>query len=318
MRAPLIWIICLGIGFVGSRMAAPTSSTKEGPVEKQESRRAVTTDVRTSITLDELKAQWRESERQTERDALIMQAVRIDGGAFLAWLREIEGEDLSHALKSQVILCWGAVDRIAAWEECKLDQHGLNYDFLHEWSFESIEDASAAARDAGIDPEFLRRSTPRARSPEETLALGRAMAPGPERKRLLGEAMIHYPTDDPHKVLSLAEDLGTWDLDTRWKFGGSKGEALLMPTSGPPEMGFFNSGISGSDSFGSRIHDSVRVLAQESPREAMAWLAKIDVPHEHPVFQALLTETLGHWEAEEPEAMQAWKARFQIEVEETE
>ena len=166
-----------------------------------------------------------------------------------------------------------------------------------------------------VDSEWLSREAVKERSPEETLEVARAMSPGPKRRQLLGEALISYPETDPNKLLKLVEEIGVWDLDTRMNPTGHryKNEELVMPSKSPG-MGILSSGINISDSYGSRIRDSVAEIAKDSPRSALRWLGKVDVPHQHPLFQQLLTETLDLWAEEAPLAVDAWKTRFSINV----
>jgi len=182
------------------------------------------------------------------------------------------------------------------------------------------EDSAGNDRQSGgasmqVNSEWLSREAHEERSPEESLEDAIAMPVGPERRRLLGEALNAYPETDPHKLLELVEEIGVWDLDTRMNPKGHRyaNEKLVMPSKSPG-INVMGGGISVSDSYGSRIRDSLAEIAKESPRAALHWLAKVDVPHEHPLFQQLLTETLDLWAEEEPSAVDAWKRRFDINV----
>ncbi|MDB2347206.1 MAG: hypothetical protein P1U82_25920 [Verrucomicrobiales bacterium] len=174
------------------------------------------------------------------------------------------------------------------------------------------------AKSMKADSEWLSREARKEESPEETLAVASAMSPGPERRTLLGKALNAYPETDPNKLLILVEETGVWDLDTRINSKGHryKNEALVMPSKSPGTIGAWNTGVSIGDTYGSRIRDSVAEVAKGSPRAALRWLAKVDVPHEHPLFQELLTETLDLWAEEEQSAVDAWKKRFGIDLEE--
>ena len=167
------------------------------------------------------------------------------------------------------------------------------------------------------ESEWLARDARKERPPEESLEESLeeaiAMSPGPERRRLLGKALNAYPETDPNKLLELVEDIGVLDLDTRSKPSAHMTEKLLMPTEAPG-MGFWNTGVSSADTYGSRIRDFIKGVAKESPRAALHWLAKVDVPHEHTLFQQLLTETLDLWAEEEPSTVDAWKRRFDINI----
>ena len=176
-------------------------------------------------------------------------------------------------------------------------------------------EGSLADRATLVNSELLSRTASAVKPPEETLAAARAMPLGPERRRLLGKALISHPETDPNKLLELVDEMGVWELDTRSKPSGLGREELLM-ASESPGINSWSTGVSSAETYGSRIRDYIQDIAKESPRDALNWLAKVDVPHEDALFQQLLTETLDLWDAQQPDAVEAWKHRFGIDVEE--
>ena len=52
-----------------------------------------------------------------------------------------------------------------------------------------------------------------------------------------------------------------------------------------PGLNSRNTGVSSAETYGSRIRDYIRDIAKDSPRDALNWLAKVDVPHEDALFQ---------------------------------
>ena len=61
-------------------------------------------------------------------------------------------------------------------------------------------EGSLADRETLVNSEWLSRTASAVKPPEEALESARAMPVGPERRRLLGNALISYPEIDPNKL----------------------------------------------------------------------------------------------------------------------